>query len=75
LLLDNTITARRIAEIVGAGATVRVTQSPTHPRSGWLTMCRVDDAGTVTFDQDPTTAADSDWLVQLGPGLSGQESR
>ena len=74
-LLDDSITAQHLTELVANGPTVRIIRPPTRPWSGWLTICRVGASGIVTFDQDPTTTPDSDWLVQLGPRLTRQTNQ
>jgi NhaP-type Na+/H+ or K+/H+ antiporter len=74
-LLDDSITAQHLTELVSNGATVRIVRPSTHPRSGWLTICRVDAAGIVTFDKNPAMTVDSDWLVQFGPGLTPQANQ
>ncbi len=66
--------AARVAELVDSGVRVRSVRGPRHPRSGWLTLCRVDPQRRVSFDHDPTSAGDEDVLLQLGPGLSADTS-
>lgn len=69
-VLPEGFTAERLARLFEHGANVRAVRGPRHPRSGWLTIMRVDAAGTVVFDDDPTAAAPDDVLIQVGPGLS-----
>lgn len=74
LFLPAHMTPTELARFMDDGGQVRVVQGSRHPRSGWLTVCRVDQNGIVAFTQDPTTAGPTDWLVQLGPGLTTEES-
>ncbi len=68
-LLPPDYDAARLAELADGGLRVRSVRGPRHPRSGWLTLCRVGSDGRVRFDEDPTNADMDDVLVQLGPGL------
>lgn len=70
LILPEHITAEHLTHLMTNGTTIRTTRGAHQLGAGWLTICRVDRTGTLTFDQDPTTAADTDWLIQLGPGLT-----
>jgi NhaP-type Na+/H+ or K+/H+ antiporter len=70
LILPDHITAEHLTHLMTNGTTIRTTRGAHRLDAGWLTICRVDRTGTLTFDQDPTTAADTDWLVQLGPDLT-----
>ena len=72
-LLPDHITPGRLADLMANGTKVRITPAAHHPRSGWLTICRVDQTGNTTFDTDPAGASDRDWLFQLGPGLAPTE--
>ena len=72
-LLPDHITPGRLADLMANGKKVRITPAAHHPRSGWLTICRVDQSGTTTFDTDPTSASEREWLIQLGPGLAPTE--
>ncbi len=70
LLMPASMTAQRVAQHMNNGGRVRTVAGPHHPRSGWLTLCRVGQAGNVVFDADPTAAGRDDWLIQLGPGIN-----
>lgn len=71
-ILPDSFDVERLAYLFDNGVRVRTTPGPRHPRSGWVTICRVDDDHRVTFNSDPTTATEGQLLVQIGPGLHSE---
>ena len=75
LILPDYITAEHLTHLMANGTNIRTARNSHRRGIGWLTICRVDRTGTLTFDQDPTAAADTDWLIQLGPDLTNHKRR
>jgi hypothetical protein len=77
-LLPPELTAERLSDLLDVGVGIRLV--PADGRVGdegddWLTLCRVDARGQVTFDGRGAADTPGTTLVQLGPGLGSLSSQ
>ena len=69
MILPSKFTPEVLADLFESGTSLSVVEPGWVQDRGWMVVCRVNPTAGVTFTHDPTSAAEGDSFVILGPGL------